>query len=78
MLNCRQCLAFTWKTFRAGFLRQSLWISVTRDDKGNSTGPPSAHMSTRVLPDGIIELEGKEQYLGLMADASQCYKQANA
>ena len=68
MLNCRQCLAFTWKAFRARFLHQFLWISVTRDDKGASNaGHPSARMSTRTLSDGIIELEGKEQYLVLMA-----------
>ncbi len=38
-------------------------------------------MSTKVLASGIVELEGKEQYLhdlGLLADTSAFYKQANA
>ncbi len=78
MLNCRQCMVFTWKAFRGRFLRQFLWISGTRDDKTKDPGPPSARMSSKVLSDGIIELKGREQYLCLMADASQCYKQANS
>ncbi len=77
MLNCRQCVAFTWKAFRGRFLHQFLWISVTRDDKNTDPSPPSACMSTTVLSNGIIELECKEQYQGLMADAAQCYKKVN-
>ena len=46
MLNCRQCMAFTWKAFRGRFLRQFLWISVTRDEKSKNPGTPSARIST--------------------------------
>ena len=75
MLNCRQCMAFTWKAFRARFLWQFLWMSVTRDEK-KDPGPPSAVMSTTIVSKAITDLEGKEQYQGLMADAAQCYKKA--
>ena len=48
MLICRECLAFTWKAFRARFLCQFLWISVTRDEKGQSTPPPPPPFSPYV------------------------------
>ncbi len=77
-LNCRQCMAFTWKAFRGRFVWQFLWISVTRDEKSKNPGPLSARMSSRVLADNTIHLEGKEQYLGLIAEAAAYYKKANA
>ncbi len=35
-------------------------------------------MPTKVLADAIIDLEGKEQYIDLVPDASQFYKEANS
>ena len=80
MLNCRQCMAFTWKTFRGRFLRQFLWIGVTREDKGKTKdpGPPSAGVSTSILAKAIADIEGEEQYQGLMSDTAQCYKRVNS
>ncbi len=71
-------MAFTWKVFRARFLQQFLWIAVTRDEKKKDLGPPSTCMSTTILSNAIIDLEGKEQYQGLMSEAAQCYKNANS
>ncbi len=80
MLNCRQCMAFTWKTFRGRFLRLFLRISVTKHDKAksNDSGPPSARVSTSILAKAIVDLEGQEQHQGLTSDVIQCYKQVNS
>ena len=39
MLNCNQCMAFTWKTFRGRFLCQFLWVGVTRESKAKLKTP---------------------------------------
>ena len=80
MLNSSQCMAFTWKTFRSRFLRQFLWVGATREDKGKTKdpGPPSAGVSTSILAKAIADIEGEEQYQGLMSDTAQCYKRVNS
>ncbi len=80
MLNCRQCMAFTWKIFRGRFLCLFLWIRVTKHDKAksNDSGSPSARVSTSILAKTIVDLEGQERYQGLTSDAVQYYKQVNS
>ena len=78
MLNCDQCMAFTWKTFRSRFLRQVLWVGVAREAKGTSKDPPSSHVSTSIIAKAIADIEGFEQYQDLMSDAAKCFKRFNS
>ncbi len=77
MLNCELCMAFTWKTFRARFLRQFLWVSAFRQNPAVDKGPPPAHVSTSVIAKAIAQVEGYLEYQGLMSDAAKCYKSFN-
>ncbi len=78
MLNSELCMAFTWKTFRARFLCQFLWVSAVREKpEAKDPGPPSASVSSSVIAKTIARVEGYLQYQELMSDAAKCYKSFN-
>ncbi len=41
MLNCELCMDFTWKTFRARFLRQFLWVGAAKSKPADKDPGPS-------------------------------------
>ncbi len=78
ILNCELCMAFTWKTFRARFLRQFLWVSAARERPASKDpGPPSSSVSSSVIAKTIARVEGYLQYQELMFDAAKCFKTFN-
>ncbi len=77
MLDRELCMAFTWKTFRARFLRQFLWVSAVRQNAAVDKGPPPASVSSSVIAKAIAKVEGYLEYQDLMSDATKCYKSFN-
>ncbi len=77
MLNCELCMAFTWKTFRARFLRQFLWVSAVRQNPAVDKGPPPAKVSSSIIAKAIEKVEGYLEYQDLMSGAAKCYKSFN-
>ncbi len=76
MLDCELCMAFTWKTFRARFLRQFLWVSAARErpELKDQLGPPSSSVSSSIIAKTIAKVEGYLQYQELMSDPAKCFK----
>ncbi len=67
MFRCTQCLALKWKASRAHFLCQRLWYVLYKGDKESNTKPPSARIiSTKLIAQNIIELQGKDEYTDSM------------
>ncbi len=78
MFRCTPCLALKWKAYRTRFLHQFLWVILYGENKEKNKFPPSVRISTRLLTENIIELQGKEEYTVMMNDASQSYKNTNS
>ncbi len=72
MYQCDLCFAFSWKAYRARFLRQLLWgLGLLQD---SNMAPPPSKFTPKMLVTSILKLITQEELDQYLLDASTTYK----